>query len=360
MIRRILILLYFLSLIPMAGSMLSQHISPATVWPLAFLGLLFPVLIVVQILFLVAFLLMKRKVVVLPLLIILASWPQVNHTFQLVPNRSAGMVETGGVRVMTYNVRLFDLYNWSGNENAASDIIDLIRKNDPDILCLQEMLIQEKGPFSLDGLKEQLGQMPYSHFDFYDVNPKRRHGLAIFSKYPILGTGGEHFSGSRNMMTYADLSIGTQKVRVFNNHLESTHFERNEFELIDMRGAIETKITREKVNVIVDRMKQAYRRRASQADLLNRKINDSPYPVIVCGDFNDAPVSYATFQVRRGLHDAFRSGGRGMGVTFPGMIIPLRIDYILHDKAFRSGSFQTGKVGFSDHRPVCCTIYTAG
>ena len=360
MIRRILILLFFLSLVPLGGSLLSQYLSPGIAWPLAFLGLLFPLLILVQVFFLIVFLLMKRKVVVLPLLVILASWPQINHTFQLIPNRSAGMAETGGIRVMTYNVRLFDLYHWSGNDNAAADIISLIRENDPDILCLQEMLIQEKGPFSLEGLMGQLKQMPYSHFDFYDVSAKRRHGLAIFSKYPILGSGSEHFSGSRNMMVYADLAIGNHKVRVFNNHLESTHFERNEFELIDMRGAGETRITREKVNVIIDRMKQAYRRRATQADLLNRKINDSPYPVIVCGDFNDTPVSYTAYQVRRGLQDAFRSGGRGMGVTFPGMIIPLRIDYILHDKAFRSGSFKTGRADFSDHRPVCCTIYTGG
>ncbi len=360
MIRRLLILLYFLSLIPMAGSLLSQYLSPVLVWPLAFLGLIFPVLILIQVVFLILFLLMKRRVVILPLLVILVSWPQVNHTFQLTPNRSTEIIDTLGVLVMTYNVRLLDLYHWSGHKNAAEDILELIREHDPDILCLQELTVMDGSDYSKEGLKQKLSQLPHSHFDFIDERSKRKHGLAIFSKYPILDTGSEHFSGSRNTITYADLMIGRQKVRVFNNHLESTHVERDDFDLNDLRGTGENLMTREKVSATMGRMKESYRRRAVQADLLKRKIQDSPHPVIVCGDFNDTPVSYATYQVRRGLHDAFRSGGRGMGITFPGLIIPLRIDYILHDKAFRSGSFETGNVDYSDHRPIVCTIYLAG
>jgi endonuclease/exonuclease/phosphatase family metal-dependent hydrolase len=157
------------------------------------------------------------------------------------------------------------------------------------------------------------------------------------------------------MMLYADVVIGTDTVRIFNNHLESIHFDRDEFQWIDTTSN-ETRIPKDKITEIMNRMKTAYIKRAAQADRVKRSIDASPYRVIVCGDFNDTPVSYARHRIGRDLEDSFRSGGRWLGITFPNVRGPLRIDYILHSPAMVSSGFETGKVEFSDHRPVSCRI----
>jgi endonuclease/exonuclease/phosphatase (EEP) superfamily protein YafD len=103
-------------------------------------------------------------------------------------------------------------------------------------------------------------------------------------------------------------------------------------------------------------MKGAYIKRAGQADLVSERINRSPYEVIVCGDFNDTPVSYVTHKISKDLYDSFRSGGRWLGITFPNVKAPLRIDYILHSRKMVSDNFEIGRIVFSDHRPVSCEI----
>ena len=105
---------------------------------------------------------------------------------------------------------------------------------------------------------------------------------------------------------------------------------------------------------ISHRLKYAFRKRAHQADVLSDHIHTSPYPVIVCGDFNDTPVSYTYHKIRGDLVDAFIESGRGIGNTYSGMFPSYRIDYILHSRNLRSGGFETVRVDYSDHFPVSC------
>lgn len=351
----LLFLVYSFSLLPVAGAMLGLWISPNAAWPLAFMGLVFPILVIVQFIFIILFLVFRSKAVFLPVIVILICWTPINHTLQFNFHKQVKTAEEKGIKVMTYNVRLLDYFNWSGEKNTTDGIFETIRKYDPDILCLQEMVIQEAGRFSLAGIKAQLKTLPHEFVEYNFVAPNRRHGMAIFSRYPVIATGSEHFPGTYNMVMHADLIIGTDTVRVFNNHLESIHFDQDEFQIIDNKSD-ESRITREKISVIFDRMKTAYQRRAIQAEKVHEKIKASHYPVIVCGDFNDTPVSYAVNKVRNGLYDSFRSGGTGMGYTFPNLILPMRIDYILHDKSIVSSNFHTGKEKFSDHRPVMASL----
>jgi endonuclease/exonuclease/phosphatase family metal-dependent hydrolase len=350
-LRRILLLVYLITLIPMLGGLLSQWINPAIAWPLAFFGLFFPLIVLIQIAFLVTFMLLRSKAVVLPILFILANWNPIAHTFQISMHARKSTASANQVKVMSYNVRLFDYFQWSGQKKAAEGIFDYIKISNPDILCLQEFMIQDPGKLPLDRVKSELSWLPYSYIEYNYTMQARRHGLAIFSRYPILNAGHEHFPETRNMVIYTDLKIGKDTIRVYNNHLESIHFDRDEIELIDDKTD-EMRITRDKVGDIVRRLKGAYIRRASQAIVINKHIKQSPYRVLVCGDFNDTPVSFTTRKIRDGLFDSFRSGGNGMGITFPNMKAPLRIDYILHSKEMESSGYEIGHVKFSDHRPV--------
>jgi endonuclease/exonuclease/phosphatase family metal-dependent hydrolase len=354
-LRRILQVIYLTTLIPAIGAILSQWISPNLAWPLAFFGLFFPLILLIQIVFLVIFLLMRSKAIVLPLIVILAGWTPLEHTFQLSLKGNAGLKNSNQVKVMTYNVRLFDFFEWSGKKNMADGIFNSIKEQPPDILCLQEFLVQEQGKLPLSRIEKELSFLPYHHIEYNYTVQTRKHGLAIFSRYPILEAGHEHFADSRNMFIFADVLIGKDTVRVYNNHLESIHFERDEFELIDNKED-ESRITREKISEIVGRMEKAYKKRSVQAEIVREHLNRSTHPVIVCGDFNDTPVSYATSKIRKGLFDSFRSGGKGLGITFPNMIVPLRIDYILHSKEMVSSGYVIGRGKYSDHRPVSTLI----
>jgi len=354
-LRRIFLLIYAVTVLPLAACYLSQWISPDTFWPLAFFGLLFPALIVMQFVFIVLFLFLRSKVIVLPVIMIVLGWSSITHTFQI--SRSPGDVSANEnrIRVMTYNVRLFDIANWSGLKNQSAGIFFYISDLKPDILCFQEFALQDPGKFSVEFIKNQLAYLPHLAIEYNFTSQNRKHGLAIFSRYPIIRSGHEHFEDTKNMMLYADILIEKDTVRVFNNHLESIHFDRDEFQWIDTTTN-KTRIPRDKITEIVNLMKSAYIKRATQADIVRKNIDSSPYKVIVCGDFNDIPVSYATHKIGSNLYDSFRSGGRWLGITFPNIRAPLRIDYILHSKELVSSGYQIGKVNFSDHRPVSCWI----
>ncbi len=355
-LQRILFLAYLFTVIPLAACYLSQWISPAAFWPLAFFGLLFPVLIILQFLFLLIFLVLRSKAIAIPVIMIIIGWTSISHSFQF-PRPSASVTPaTNKIKVMTYNVRLFDIaHYWSKLQDQSVGILSYVNEIKPDILCFQEFALQDPGKFSIEFIKSKLDYLPYSAIEYNFTSQKRKHGLALFSRYPIISYGHEHFQDTKNMMVYADIKIGSDTLRVYNNHLESIHFDRDELQWIDTTTNA-TRIPRDKITEIVNRMKSAYVKRASQADLVKRHIGQSPYKVIVCGDFNDTPVSYATHQIGSNLYDSFRSGGRWLGITFPNLKAPLRIDYILHSKELVSSEYVIGKIKFSDHRPVSCSI----
>jgi len=347
--------LYLLTVLPLIACYLSQWISPASAWPFAFFGLLFPLLIAFQFLFIPIFFIFKSKAVGIPIILIIIGWNAIQNTFQVPRPWHSGTDEGKTIQVMTYNVRLFDILHWSGQENQSAGIFAYVSKIKPDILCFQEFALQDPGRFSLDYIKNQLPDLPNSVIEYNYTNQNRKHGLAIFSRYPIVNSGHEHFEDTRNMMLYADVAIGKDTIRVYNNHLESIHLDRDEFQWIDTTTN-KTRIPRDKLTGITHRLRGAYKKRAGQADLVRKNIDHSPYRVIVCGDFNDTPVSYATHRIGGDLYDSFRSGGHWLGITFPNVKAPLRIDYILHDKEMESSHYQIGKIRFSDHRPVSCRI----
>ncbi len=355
-LRRIFFLIYLFTALPLAACYLSQWISPVSLWPLAFFGLLFPVLIVIQFVFVLLFLLLRSKAIVLPIILILSGWNPIAHTFQISRPRDSSAANKNAITVMTYNVRLFDIaHYWSGLKDQSEGVFSYVSDVNPDILCFQEFAQQDPGKFSIEFIKSRLTFLPQSVIEYNYTSQNRKHGLAIFSRYPIIRSGHEHFAGTRNMMLYADILIDADTIRVFNNHLESIHFDRDELQWIDTTTN-KTMIPRDKITEIVNRMKGAYIKRANQAGIVRKNIDHSPYKVIVCGDFNDTPVSYATHKIGSDLYDSFRSGGRWLGITFPNVKVPLRIDYILHSKEMVSGGYQIGKIKFSDHRPVSCMI----
>ena len=108
----------------------------------------------------------------------------------------------------------------------------------------------------------------------------------------------------------------------------------------------------EKTKSLLSKLKNSYRLRNQQADMLGNDIANSPYPAIVCGDIDDVPNSYAYFKVKGKLQDAFLKKGAGLGGTLGDYSPTFRIDYIFADKRFKVEQYTTLKVPYSDHYPL--------
>lgn len=231
------------------------------------------------------------------------------------------------LKVMSYNVRSFIDDN---RERQLDSIVKIIKAINPDILCLQEMGFSDIA----DSLLEPLKPMPHS-LSRVNLSP------AIYSRYPIIKAS--RMDTLKNFV-WADIVIKKDKnnedtIRVFNNHLHSTAIRRDDSNYIENHEYLEGD-SLGKVHSMVKRLTENNRVRAEQADTLAALVAASPYPVIVCGDFNDTPVSYTYRTVARKLNDPYRKVGRGYSHTYRGFFDMLRIDYIFYSDEFEALSYE--------------------
>lgn len=353
-IRWLLILINLVAAALMAGGFLSRFISPEQTWVLAFLGLIFPFLAAINVAFLIYWLILFKKPVWISLIALILVIPGLNSTLKFIKDEKQG---GSGEKfsVMTYNVRLFDVFNWSGEANTGTQLLDFAGGEKVDIVCFQEFMTNNSEALNLSRIKSRLPDNPYSYIDYNYQAYKRKHGLAIFSSYPVISGKKGHFPGTRNMFIYADIKLPTDTVRVINAHLESIHLNYQQYNLIDSLNVNQN--NRQEIRKIVSNIREAFSKRAEQVAILNEEIEESPHPVVLCGDFNDTPVSYAYRSLRKNLKDSFMESGSGLSTTYKEFIIPLRIDYIMHSPELVSSGHTVPDVRFSDHKPVKTWLY---
>lgn len=257
---------------------------------------------------------------------------------------------------MSWNVKNFDLYNWSHNKDTRTEMMKLIETENPDVLCLQEFYNQDQGDFmNLDQIKNELGY-PYYYFSSSVTLRNNDHwGIATFSKYPIDGSGVIEFENSiSNKAIYTDVRFPAATVRVFNTHLQSVYFDELDYQYLEEVEDIIPDVKSSKR--IFGKLLNAYSKRAEQARLLKSKMNESDLPVILCGDFNDTPVSWSYETLSKGLQDSFKKRGKFFGRTYSGGIPLLRIDYVLLDTSFKVVSHRVIHKKLSDHFAVVCAF----
>ena len=151
-----------------------------------------------------------------------------------------------------------------------------------------------------------------------------------------------------------DADVYGKKARIFNVHLKSIKLGYDDYDFIDK---IENTNNKEKISGwgnIFSKMSSAYKIRVKQAVMIDSLISLSPYPVILCGDFNEPPASYTYWHIRHGFKDAFCESGTGFGGTMRVKFLTFRIDYILHSQKLSSKRFRTHTENLSDHYPISC------
>ena len=361
---RLLLFVNLVCIFLMLLSLLASYISPAKFWPLAFAGISYPILLFVNLFFVLFWMVFLKKYFVLSLLAIAMGY---NHLNSFVQLRNSPEIITAGdaIRVMSYNVRLFDIYNWKNQKQTTQsreDIFRLIHDQSPDILCLQEYYSGRRSSVNFADTILGFGNCRYYYAAFIDNGKKELpFGLATFSKYPILGRQKINFHNSyENYCLITDLDAPGGRIRVINTHLESVKFGKEDYVFVNelSNNAANNKEITHGSKAIFSKMLSAFRKRAEQADQLASIISQSPYPVMVCADFNDTPASYAYRQVASTHTDSFTAAGTGLGQTYSQLLPILRIDYIFVDKKMKVIDYKTIHKEYSDHYPIIATIST--
>jgi len=357
--------LNLLAVIILLVTYLSPHVSPVNVWPLAVLAMTFPYQVIVHLAFLLWWFVFRRKRMLLSGVALLIGWGHVTDHFQLV-GRSAAPNEITGtpVKLMSYNVRVFDLYNWSHNKATRDAIFALFRRENSDILCLQEYFHSPDRRYfrtTEDLLKDFRYRYAHEHFTQFG-RFRSKFGIATFSVWPIVRKGEIDFPDNpNNQCMWSDIAVRGDTIRVYNAHMASYYFGDADYNFLD---ALDTDTKADSLKSggrrILRRLRSGLMRRADEVAIITKHMETSPHPVVYCGDMNDVPMSYSYSMLREDLSDAFTESGSGMGGTYIGKLPSLRIDHILHGPELESWDFHTVADELSDHHAVTTIIAVGG
>jgi endonuclease/exonuclease/phosphatase family metal-dependent hydrolase len=355
--NKIVLFLNYLAAFSLLLSVLAQFINPAAFWFLSFFGLAFPILILINAVFICYWLIALKWHIIISVIVVILSIPTVTNFWIFSHHKSSNIELASAIKVMSYNVQIFDLYNWTHNKETRKSIFSLLQEQNADILCMQEYYTSEapNGFNNTDTLVDIL-QSKNVHTEFTTTLRDQDHwGIATFSKYPIVTKGKIVFNTkSNNICIYTDVLIGTDTVRIYNLHFQSVLFGKKDYKFIDelTKKKFETEDKWERSQNLVSRLKTAFEKRAIQAEIVLHHMATCRYPIILCGDFNDTPASYVYKKISNKLSDSFVESGSGIGKTFNGNLPALKIDYIFMDSTFQSLNSVIEYKKLSDHYPI--------
>jgi endonuclease/exonuclease/phosphatase family metal-dependent hydrolase len=352
---KIYLLLAILLALALVLGMVAGKFDPREHALIAFFGLAYPFLLLLNVLMVIFWLVQRRIVFALITVAVIASgWHALIATIGFVGESGKGPKSSPDLlRMMTYNVHSFKPYGEDNNESVKQQMLAVVRNEDPDIICFQEYYSRRKGPFDItDSLKKML-RIPNYYFIPTSENNYEAMGLAIFSRYPIVDKGTISFNTNHggNASIYVDIMVKAKKIRVYNVHLQSISFDKQDYEYLDqVKKEMEAKITPAKR--ILRMLKSAFSKRSAQVDIMKAHMNNCKSPFLIAGDFNDTPASYAVTQLTKSLNNSFVEEGTGLGRTYNGKFPNFQIDYISATKPLKIINHRIIQARLSDHFPV--------
>ncbi len=349
--RFLLMINIFFCVIFLLGCLV-PFLNPLTWWFMGFLGLIFPYVGLILVLWVLFWWFIKPKLSLISILVLLIGYKQLGVLFAI--NKPVSFQQekaSGALRIADWNIRSFvgTGNTWEKQKLARQGIVDLLTRLDADVLCLQEFnhsYIKETG----NNLSLFTTRYPYYYFsrDFKRDGGNYASGTIIFSRYPILDSGKVKYPGKfSESLIYADIVKGPDTFRIYTTHLLSFRFNKTDYDGMDKIK--EDPETFAASKSIVRKMKHAFTQRGAQADIAKAHIQQSPYPSVLSGDFNDIPNSYTYFTMKGDRKDAFLQKSLGIGRTYLSLAPTLRIDYILPDKRFDVLQFDMVDENLSDH-----------
>lgn len=353
-IFRLRLWLGFLTIVALSGlilSYLSVNIHPEKLVWLSIFGLTYPITLLCTLFLLFIWLLMKSKWSIAILIVLISGWNYHFRTFSIgSPDENKNTATE--LRVQSYNVHLFDVFNPSKTERNLNKekMLNYLENSNADVFCLQEFYQEDAHSIKFNKLLQKRIGTKHHYKRFTRTKRNQSFGVALFSKHRIIEKGEVSFSQlstTNNYCIYADIVKEKDTFRVYNIHLQS----------ISLGKIGETNSLEEKIEATTKQILKAMPYRANQAEKVVNHIKNSPYPVIACGDFNDPPMSYTYSVFYEELEDAFRNSSKGIGRTYAGKLPAGRIDYIFHSPSLGVKKFAIQSENPSDHYGIFCTLF---
>ncbi|MDB5247690.1 MAG: hypothetical protein JWQ40_2084 [Segetibacter sp.] len=336
---------------------LVPYLNPSVWWFMGLLGLSVPYLALTLVFFIFFWWVVKPVWSIIPIITLLIGWKQLSVLF--ATNKYETFTEkkdSTHIRIVDWNIRsLVGLSDKADKKRLdRATIPETIIAQNPDIICLQEF----NSSAAQNNFIRFQEKYPYYYFskDFEREKQDYQAGSVIFSKFPIVDSGKVQFPGtSSESLIYADIETPRKIIRVFTTHMQSFKFKQEDYERIE-----KIKNTEEKAlpasKSIIEKMKLAYTKKGEQANIVRDALDKSPYPAVICGDFNDVPNSYTYFHIRNNWQDVFLATSLGIGRTYLAVAPTLRIDYILPDNNFYIQQFDLVDENLSDHLMLVADI----
>lgn len=338
--------------------------DPQRFWFIGFFPLAAFYFLLILIGFIFFWLFVKPLRAIISIIAIALAWGPMQHLVQarLTPNFTMEK-HPKNLRVMSWNVEHFEILHHKTHPEQKLQMINMINQHQPDVACFQEMVASDSVPGAINYIPDFLKTLGFSYYH-YTYNPKldfddeHRFGIITFSKYPIINKHNVSYAPNdyNSIFQYVDIVKSEDTFRIFNTHMQSLKFSDENVHFIEDPSLKNTDDVRRSKNII-GRFKKGFLKRHYQSNRLKEVMNQSPYPVIVCGDFNDVPNSYAYDHIGKGMKNTFEQKGTGIGRTFYGISPTLRIDHIFADPEFNVEQYLRIKKKLSDHFPIVADLY---
>jgi len=346
--RNILLVVNIVLIAALLLAYVSVYINPSIVSFPALFGLAYPYIVAANIIMALVWVIFRKWLAMLSVFVIAFGFGYM-HSF--IRFRNHGNEIHHDLKVMSYNVRLFNMYE-DAEKNSYWKMIQLMKKEDPGILCIQEYFVRGNPSTAGQKLHDGLGSSLQTHIKLVKSGASSYYGIVTLTRYPVINRGNIVHPGSSSLTIFTDIVVDTDTFRIYNNHLQSFRLRHIEGNLLSEIAGDDPGGSMDNIAGLYRSLSEGFESRSIQVDRVRRHIETSPYPVIVAGDFNDTPISYTYHRMRRGLKDAFVEAGYGAGFTYRGKYPPNRIDYILYNEEIDCNDFDIVKVRYSDHYPI--------
>ncbi len=357
-VKLLLLILNLLVVGMMIAALVASRVSPEKLLLPAFASLVLPIIIGLNMFFVIFWILFKKWLFLISAITLVLSFNTCRTVFPINFNVNDRVPGEKSFTLMTYNTHANDLMSKHTKSNPNPPIQYILDK-DPDIVCIQEYSANDDDThLTKADLKKIFSHYPYKHIHFKVETGWSSFGVATYSKFPIVNRQYIEFDSNQNLSTFSDIVIHGDTFRLYNCHLETTKITESDMIMAKrLRYELDADNLKGTTMHLSKKLGAAYRIRARQADQVAASIKESPYPVIVAGDFNDVPASYAYSKIRGSMKDAFVERGTGLGWTFNESIFRFRIDHIFFDPVFELINFKLdNKVFHSDHFPLIATF----
>lgn len=306
---------------------------PPAYFVFSFLSIFTPIVLIINLLYFVFWLIFQRKKALFSGVLLLMAFPFLGRFFQISTQQE---ILPTDFRLMTFNVRVFNHFQWNSDAKLNRKIVDFIKEKHPNIVAIQEFHRWETHHFPF---------YKYKKIIYKEENDQI--GQAILSDYPIINSGSLNFPNTSNNGVFADIVLKNDTIRLYNLHFESFHINPEE-----------QSFSQEDSKRLFLNIGKRFERQQQQYEVFDAHRKESPFPIAVCGDFNNTAFSYLYRKMKSdNLNDAFQEAGNGFGKSFFFKYFPFRIDYVLLDKKFEVIDYQTfSKIPYSDHYPILVTF----